>query len=49
MSKKYPIEEEDKERILNYFSSIKFRCIRCGFQDIEKIVSMKFVVNLITI
>jgi hypothetical protein len=49
MSKESPIKEEDKERILNDFSSIRFRYIRCGFQDIEIIVSMKIVVNLITI
>jgi hypothetical protein len=35
MSEEFPIREEDWERIINDFKSIKFPCIRCGLQDIE--------------
>jgi hypothetical protein len=35
MSEEFPIREEDGERIINDFRSIKFRCIRCGLRDIE--------------
>jgi hypothetical protein len=35
MKEEFPIREEDEERIKNDFRLMKFRCIRCGFQDIE--------------
>jgi hypothetical protein len=35
MSEKFPLREEDEERIKNDFRSIKFPCIRRGLQDIQ--------------
>ena len=35
MNEKFPIREEDQERIKNDFRSVKFHCIRCGLEDIE--------------
>ena len=35
MSEKFPVRGEDEERIKNDFRLMKFRCIRCGFKDIE--------------
>ena len=37
MNKEFQIREEDKERIIDDFRSIKFRCIRCGLQNIQVI------------
>jgi hypothetical protein len=34
MKEEFLIREDDKERIVNDFRSIKFPCIRCGLQDI---------------
>jgi hypothetical protein len=35
MIEKFPIREQDEERIKNDFRSIKVHCIRCGLADIE--------------
>jgi len=35
MKEEFPIREEEEERIKNDFRLMKFRCIRCGLQDIE--------------
>jgi len=37
MNEEFQIREDDKERIINDFKSIKFRCIRCGLRNIEVI------------
>jgi DNA-directed RNA polymerase subunit RPC12/RpoP len=35
MKEEFPIREKDEQRIKNDFRLMKFRCIRCGFKDIE--------------
>jgi len=35
MIEKFPIRQQDEERIKNDFRSIKVHCIRCGLEDIE--------------
>jgi len=35
MKEEFPIRGENKERIVNDFTLIKFRCIRCGSKNIQ--------------
>jgi DNA-directed RNA polymerase subunit RPC12/RpoP len=35
MKEEFPIRGENKERIINDFRLIKFRCIRCGSKNIQ--------------
>ena len=35
MKEEFPIRGENKERIVNDFKLIKFRCIRCGSKNIQ--------------
>jgi transcription elongation factor Elf1 len=35
MNEKFPVKETDKNRIITYFKSNKFVCIRCGSKKIK--------------
>ncbi|HKQ21780.1 MAG TPA: hypothetical protein VJS91_07055 [Nitrososphaeraceae archaeon] len=35
MNEKFPVKETDKNRIITYFKSNKFACIRCGSKKIK--------------
>ena len=35
MNEKFPVKETEKNRIINYFKSNKFACIRCGSKKIK--------------
>ena len=39
---RFPIKENDKERIINDFKTTKFACIRCGSRDIETITTKPY-------